>query len=348
MAEKPTYEELKKRIQELEKAESEREKTTQALRESEEKFRDLFNNAEVGMFRTRLDGSEILDMNKRFLEIFGRTSEEVIGSPSVIFWADPFERQEMVRRLEAEGRVTDFECGMLHKRGETRRCLTSLRVCREQGILEGSIIDITERKRSEELLVQAKQEWEQTFNAIPDLIAILGNNHQIIRANKAMADKLGVTTERAVGLTCYEHVHGTREPPIHCPHSMLLADGREHIVEVHEKRLGGDFLVTVSPLHDTKGHLVGSVHLARDITERKRTEEERKELIEGLQKTIEKVKMLSGLLPICSGCKRIRDDKGYWNQIELYIRKHSEAEFSHGLCPECAKRLYPDLDISHD
>ena len=66
-----------------------------------------------------------------------------------------------------------------------------------------------------------------------------------------------------------------------------------------------------------------------------------------LQKALDEVKILSGFLPICSSCKNIRDDKGYWNQIENYISKHSEAEFSHSICPECAKKLYPDLQI-HD
>ena len=64
-----------------------------------------------------------------------------------------------------------------------------------------------------------------------------------------------------------------------------------------------------------------------------------------LQKALDEVKILSGFLPICSSCKNIRDDKGYWNQIENYISKHSEAEFSHSICPECAKKIYPDLDI---
>jgi len=57
---------------------------------------------------------------------------------------------------------------------------------------------------------------------------------------------------------------------------------------------------------------------------------------------------LKGLLPICSGCKNIRDDKGYWNQIESYFRDHSEVEFSHSICPDCAKKLYPDLDLDFD
>jgi len=69
---------------------------------------------------------------------------------------------------------------------------------------------------------------------------------------------------------------------------------------------------------------------------------------EKLQEALSKVKLLSGLIPICASCKKIRDDKGYWNQIELYIKEHSMAVFSHGICPECAKKLYPDLKLNKD
>jgi len=82
-----------------------------------------------------------------------------------------------------------------------------------------------------------------------------------------------------------------------------------------------------------------------DITARKQVEEQREELIEALQKALSEVKTLRGFLPICSYCKKIRDDKGYWDQIESYIHKHSDAEFSHGICPECAKKYFPDLDL---
>ena len=95
---------------------------------------------------------------------------------------------------------------------------------------------------------------------------------------------------------------------------------------------------------------LSSLNLAmkKEIDERKRVEAEREELISELQDALAEVKALSGLLPICASCKNIRDDKGYWNQIESYIRDRSEAEFSHSICPECAKKLYPDLDISDD
>ena len=73
------------------------------------------------------------------------------------------------------------------------------------------------------------------------------------------------------------------------------------------------------------------------------TDKEKSKAIERLNKALEEVKTLSGFLPICASCKKIRDDKGYWNQIEAYISEHSEAEFSHGICPECCKKLYPDF-----
>lgn len=82
--------------------------------------------------------------------------------------------------------------------------------------------------------------------------------------------------------------------------------------------------------------------LQEEIFERQRAQEEREHLIVELQEALGHVKTLSGLLPICASCKKIRDDKGYWNQIESYIRKHSSAEFTHSCCPECAKRLYPE------
>jgi len=89
--------------------------------------------------------------------------------------------------------------------------------------------------------------------------------------------------------------------------------------------------------------IAGAIANAQLFTEQMKAEEERKKLISRLQETLGKVRKLSGLLPICASCKKIRDDKGYWNQMEAYIRDHSEAEFSHGICPECFKKLYPDL-----
>ncbi|MDD5349524.1 MAG: response regulator [Chthoniobacteraceae bacterium] len=102
-----------------------------------------------------------------------------------------------------------------------------------------------------------------------------------------------------------------------------------------------------------KGQVDGLLLLRtlRYAIERKQDQEEREQLIQDLQGALAQVKTLSGLLPICSGCKKIRDDQGYWNRIETYISEHSEAQFSHGICPDCAKKYFPDykayLDGEH-
>ena len=133
--------------------------------------------------------------------------------------------------------------------------------------------DVTEYKGAEPELLRVKQEWERTFDAMPDLIAILDDHHRILRTNKAMAQRLGLTPEQCVGKVCYRAVHGLDSAPDFCPHTLALADGREHVAEVHEDCLGGDFLVSTTPLVDEQGRSIGSVHVARDITGRKLREE---------------------------------------------------------------------------
>ena len=85
-----------------------------------------------------------------------------------------------------------------------------------------------------------------------------------------------------------------------------------------------------------------------DISERKSYEQEREHLIAKLEKALAKIKTLRGILPICATCKKIRDDKGYWNQIETYIGAHSKVEFTHGICPECAGEYYSSPNMSGD
>jgi PAS domain S-box-containing protein len=128
------------------------------------------------------------------------------------------------------------------------------------------------RMRSEEELIRAKEEWERTFASVPDMIAILDNDHRVVRVNEAMAQRLALKADECIGLPCYEAVHGLSQPPGFCPHSRTLKDRCEHTEEVHESRLGGDFEVTTTPIYDDQGNMVGSVHVAHDITERKQAD----------------------------------------------------------------------------
>lgn len=101
--------------------------------------------------------------------------------------------------------------------------------------------------------------------------------------------------------------------------------------------------VSVSPLVSRVGRQTGRLLLVRDVSERRRAETERERLIADLQDALANVKRLRGLLPICASCKKIRDDQGYWHQVEHYMRDHAEVEFSHGICPQCVAKLYPEL-----
>jgi PAS domain S-box-containing protein len=96
-------------------------------------------------------------------------------------------------------------------------------------------------------------------------------------------------------------------------------------------------------LRDRQQKEQGKLIILRDITARKQLEQERETLISTLQETLSQVKTLKGLLPICANCKKIRDDTGYWKDVAVYIRDHSEAEFSHGICPDCMHSLYPGI-----
>jgi len=124
---------------------------------------------------------------------------------------------------------------------------------------------LAERQRSE-------QDWERTFNSVPDLIAMLDKRHRIKRVNRAMAQRLGREPQECVGLRCYEAVHGLPAPPAFCPHARTMRDGQEHIEEIHQMGLGGDFAVSTSPVASQHGRLWGTIHVARDITERRRVE----------------------------------------------------------------------------
>jgi PAS domain S-box-containing protein len=98
--------------------------------------------------------------------------------------------------------------------------------------------------------------------------------------------------------------------------------------------------LTVERIEDSTGQMLFVLGMLEDITERRLAFAERERMIDELKEALASVKTLRGLIPICASCKKIRDDKGYWSQVEVYVRDHSHAEFSHGICPECMKTLY--------
>jgi PAS domain S-box-containing protein len=115
--------------------------------------------------------------------------------------------------------------------------------------------------------------FEHIFDVSPDLIFILDEEQNIIRANRAMALRLGVSAESIVGQKCFLCIHQKTKSPDFCAHAQLLKDGQEHTTELFIEHMRGWFSITVTPLLNKEGKITGAIHIARDITERKKTEE---------------------------------------------------------------------------
>jgi len=126
-----------------------------------------------------------------------------------------------------------------------------------------------------------------------------------------------------------------------------IIDGQERVeYQVEKVRPDGGkvpCILTATPFRPIGGKLVGIVEDFKDISHIKQVEKKREKMIAELKRTMAEVKVLSGLLPVCTCCKKIRDDNGYWNHIEAYVREHSEADFTHSICPDCAKKLYRNI-----
>lgn len=125
----------------------------------------------------------------------------------------------------------------------------------------------------------------------------------------------------------------------------MITAGHEWRGELHNRKKNGELYwesASISPIRNDVGVVTHFVAVKEDITERKQLEAIRETLITSLQEALANVKTLRGLLPICAGCKKIRDEVGYWNRVESYLSLHTEVKFSHGLCPDCARKYFPD------
>lgn len=167
----------------------------------------------------------------------------------------------------------------------------------------------------------------QHVTRLDDGIRLAGEGaFDIIISDLGLPDSQGMDTVRKLA-------SGVKYLPI-----VVMTGLADHEVGLEAVNCGAqDYLV--------KGQVNGEmlVRSIRYAIERKRIENEKEQVIAELQEALAKVKLLSGFIPICASCKKIRDDTGYWQQVEAYIQKHSNAEFSHSICPDCSHKLYPEL-----
>jgi len=206
------------------------------------------------------------------------------------------------------------------------------------------------RKQAEDALRESERKLRDVTSHLAEGIYTLDESGRITFMNPEAVLLLGWTAEELNSKGAHNLIHfqkpdGSSLSETECRMHSVIKTSERYISsdEVFVRKDGTVFPISVitAPIR-AGGKTIASVTAFRDISEQKKTEQEKEKLIVELQAALATIKKLHGILPICSSCKKIRDDKGSWNQLESYIREHSEAEFSHGICPDCAKRLYPE------
>ena len=201
------------------------------------------------------------------------------------------------------------------------------------------------------LEVKAQEEkFSKAFHSSPYAISLTRlSDGRIVEVNEGFLNISGFTRPELFGYTTLGLHLWDKSEDRAAVVSELSRTGKVHGREVIFRKKSGDMITGLlnADVLSINGErcILSSIS---DVTEKKRAATEREKLIEKLQEALVRVKQLSGLLPICAHCKKIRDDKGYWKKLETYIQDHSEAEFSHGICPECGKKLYPEFFRGED
>ncbi len=262
--------------------------TEKRLRESERKYRELAELMPQTLFELTRDGSFTF-LNRAGLRSIGYSEKELIGGLKASDIVVPEERDRLpgfMAEIQAGETVHDRPLTLLRKDGSRFPSLVyGAPIIRDQEFIgiRGIGIDVTERKEAETALAEAKETWERTFDAVPDLLMILDTNRRVVQMNRAAEKRLGITKEEAGGRLCFDIFHGSSRPHPSCPSPDYFFCGREYEGEVEEARLGGAYHVTISPIYRSGGRPLGTVHVARDVTERKRYEQALEQLVEEIR-----------------------------------------------------------------
>ena len=309
----------------------------------------IVESSEDAIIGKKLNGI-VFSWNKGAENIFGYSSEEMIGKHiSLLVPPGHFDDiAHLLERIKLGERTPAFETVRMRKDGlkiDVALTLSPIRISTGEIIGVSTIArNITERKIMEAALREKEQSFIRIFQSSPEGMALTTLNEGVfLDANEEFLRSIGRSREEVIGHTAQEL--GLWEDL--SVRTTLLSDlmtlGKVHNRELTKRNKSGELSTVLwSGEIITIGGKEILLSTAMDITERKRLERDREVLIAQLHDALDQVKQLSGVLPICMHCKKIRNDNGCWSQLEVYISEHSDARFSHGLCSDCAKKHYPD------
>ncbi len=318
---------------------TERKHAEKYLQESEEKYRALFQNAQIGMFRSLVEDSTILAVNPKFCEIFGYTEQELLSKPAFLLWAQREDRDQVVLELKEKGRLNDHEVEIRTKNGDVRTLLLSAQYLQDKSYMEGSVMDITSRKQAEDWVSRLNHQLEGILNSAGEGIYGVDIEGRITFINPAMARIIGWDTADLLGHRMHSICHHTRTngqpyPENECPAFLAFHDGIAcpSSIDFYWHKDGRMIPVenTITPIREGD-KLAGAVVVVSDITNRLQLENETNQHVTEMEMLYESGLALSQLLsPREIGQKIIEllEKKMNWHHtaIRLYHAKTDSLE----------------------
>ena len=319
---------------------TERQKTEAALHASRERYRGLAEATFEATFIFK--NGYCIDANQTATQMFGYQHDELIG----LFGNDLIaaESKALARHYLLSGYEEPYEAVARRKDGSTFFAEIRGKMIDYKGqMVRVTVIhDIDKSKRSQLALRDSEEKYRLLFEQSRDAITITTAKGLFLDVNQAFSQMMGYSHKELMAMNAEQ----LWADPADRQRWQQKIQREGSLVDYECRQITKDGkaidLLLTTTARPYKNNQIVYQTILRDISVQKRTAQERENLINNLKQALAEVKTLQGFIPICASCKKIRDDKGYWNQIESYIREHSDAEFSHGICPECAVRLYKE------
>jgi PAS domain S-box-containing protein len=317
--------------------------------DSEIRYRRLFEAAKDGILILDADTGAITDANPYIREILGYSPEDLIGKRlweigaffDVVASKAAFEELQRKEYIRYENLPLQTKDGQLHE----VEFISNVYLVDLKKVIQCNIRNITKRKEAIKALGESEIRYRRLFESAKDGILILdAETSKIIDANPFLLKILNYSQEELIGKELWEigpfkDIVANKDTFQKLQHQEYVR--YEHLL-LYNKAGVTIHVEFVSSFYFVNEHKVIQCNI-RDITERKWLEEDKQKLMDKLHEALAHIKELKGLLPICANCKKIRNDKGYWQVVEEYIGEHTDATFTHGICPDCIELLYPNL-----
>lgn len=277
--------ELEARRSELKALNLDLEVTRAQLEAATNRYREIFDKAPVGYALLDTSG-QIQEANAELSAMLGIAPGGLVGSAFTDF-LDPADWIRLTSAIESRATAKIGNGFVIEVHPPGKRSFYAKMECRSARIPSTdrslndlaeavlvAVSDISAQKDIERAVIHAKEEWEQTFDAVHDPMALIDENHRVVRVNRALADRLELAPRECLGRKCFELVHGTEDPVNGCPHVEQFSMGQSHVQrESYEPKLGGYFITTVTPFCKPGSEKKWSVHVFHDISQRREVEE---------------------------------------------------------------------------